>query len=300
MCDTNSRTWKINDIINPDELLCHEHNLEFIIDEFNEQESYFQNTNVSLERINSDKGTNSYGYDLIQEIHSMLDTLVGDVTQRDIDTIVNELGSLFTTCAYKTFGSKPRFRNKQDQNKHIWYGKTRRDFHKAKFQYKLRQTEHNETQLCQKCKLYKQTLNKYCKEYKQDKVTKLRKLKKSNSRDYWKIINDSNKGKIDIGCPIEKRYTHFKNIGQSESADERIENDEQINMAINEEINEPITENEILKSVRKLNKNRANGIDLILNEHIHVLLSIMLPTMLNSLILFSTLESYLNRGLLGL
>ncbi|MES9881290.1 MAG: reverse transcriptase family protein [Sedimenticola sp.] len=385
--DTNSRTGKLREIVEPDAFLCNEHNLEFIVDEYNEILSHFQNTNVSLERINADSGTNTYGYELIEfckfnnlfilngrtghddhigmktcrdastvdyfiaspnlfaciddfhvmefcsmfsdvhnpvcasinisginetnqnvnteeifylwnekktaeylnnfdnerlnVINNLVNQLPGNVTQSNIDNVVNNIGLLFTTCAKDTFGVKPNKPQTSGSNKNNWYGnncrKTRKDFHRAKYQYKLRKTDDNKQRLSEKCKQYKTTLNKYYKQYKQEKVNKLRKLRKGNTKEYWKIIN-GNKNKPDVDCPLEKLYEHFKSIGQSDNSECLHNQTEHNDRGTNEEINTPITSEEILKVIKSLKNNKANGIDSVVNEHLKHTAHIMLPT----------------------
>ena len=96
---------------------------------------------------------------------------------KDINSVINSIGSLFMEAAEKSFGlSKPRSKSQNcmvhnnsrlNSNLPSWFKsdfvKARKQFHRAKFNYKLRKTEINETNLKRCSKNYKCISSKYSK-----------------------------------------------------------------------------------------------------------------------------------------
>ena len=116
-----------------------------------------------------------------------------------------------------------------------------------------------------------------------ERVKKLKNLKSSNPKDFWKIIN-SGEEKDKCNAPIKDLYDYFKNINNAENIKEN-ENEAHIISDINPdafeniniEINRPITKEEILKAVKNLKNNKSPGVDAILNEHIKCSIDLMMP-----------------------
>ena len=118
------------------------------------------------------------------------------------------------------------------------------------------------------------------KKYKCERIDKIRKLKTSNPREYWKILN-TNKPKEDIKASLEDLYNYFKNINNIEYTHDEatqtplfeIENEH----SLNEQINSPITETEIKEAIKTLKNNKSVGIDNIKNEQIKASYYLLTP-----------------------
>ena len=59
-------------------------------------------------------------------------------------------------------------------------------------------------------KKYKTTLSKTQRMYNDKKITDIRKLKSTNPKKYWKVINTNNK-KDEVQAPLEDLYNFFGN-----------------------------------------------------------------------------------------
>ena len=97
----------------------------------------------------------------------------------------------------------------------------------------------------------------------------MQKIKSSNPRKFWKFLNQNKKSLVKL--KIDDAYEHFKNINYSEDnpdSDTDFEAFPAQNMAGNDEINGPISLEEMQSAVECLKNNKSNGIDMILNEHI--------------------------------
>ena len=119
------------------------------------------------------------------------------------------------------------------------------------------------------------------KQYKSNYVNKLRNLKNSNSREYWRILN-ANQPKAKVQANLKDLYKYFNDINQFEHESDNNDGDDEINnnddnnnntsSATNDEtefvLNEPITESEMSKAIQDPSNKKASGHDYIKNEHV--------------------------------
>ena len=208
------------------------------------------------------------------KIESKLSSMKGEteLQQHDVDRVIMQINSLFEKCAEKSFGhikevtkpactnitNKPWFRDKCHT--------ARNHYHNARRLYNINRTEHNKQRLKQCSKLYKSTINSSVKEHKNLRIQKLKNMKSSNPREFWKILNSSNP-KNECKAPLNDLYNYFKDVNDCQHTticDETHYNLEGENM----EINLPINEQEIRAAIKQLNNNKSAGIDNVKNEHI--------------------------------
>ena len=156
--------------------------------------------------------------------------------------------------------------NKDCQNKRLEY---------IRFKGKLRRhkTHQEIEQLKIKAKQYKKFLRKVRTTYKRDFHKAIRKLRSSNPKEYWNLLNQGctksdNLGKIST----EVFMQHFKRLSQNIEGDESDQSDfdpRSINHSINEEINREFTVDEVGRLIEKLKNKKACGVDYIINEYIN-------------------------------
>ena len=111
---------------------------------------------------------------------------------------------------------------------------------------------------------------------------KLRYLRTKNPRDYWKIINNGNV-KPKHSVPIDDLFEFFKAL--NDEVDNTLPDyvapmddlDLLSGVNINVDINVCITEEEILKCVKSLKRNKSVGEDAIANEYIISTIDVMMP-----------------------
>ena len=134
-------------------------------------------------------------------------------------------------------------------------------------------------------KNYKKTLSRHYMQYKNDKISKLRALKRNNSREYWRIINTSHTTH-NTEANIHDFFDYFKNLNEINNDKNKYNNIDisegyQTNETAEIELNQHIMEHEVLASVKLLKNSKAPGPDSIVNEHIKSTVHIMLPTYVN-------------------
>ena len=134
---------------------------------------------------------------LITIVCNKLNTMqnTNDINNTNINNIVNEIGTLFTNSAQASFSAKQvHAYSKPVSNKNKrWLNndckKARKNFHRAKFLYKLHRTESHKNNLNIKSKIYKQTLSKSFKSFQNQNASVLKKMCKSNPKQFWKYLN---------------------------------------------------------------------------------------------------------------
>ena len=106
--------------------------------------------------------------------------------------------------------------------------------------------------------------------YKKDFIKKLRGLKKSDPKAFWKMLNEFDGSKHDTAqkLSLEVFAEHFKKLNTVPHGDTdpfSIVDPAQVSN-INFELNSSIIEQEVLKYINSLKLNKACASDLILND----------------------------------
>ena len=109
-------------------------------------------------------------------------------------------------------------------------------------------------------------MSKNVRRFQNQRAEKIRGLKSSNPKEYWRIINSDSKQKAKA-APLNELYEYFKNVNGVEINDmvPIIDIDDN---STNEEIKSPITVDEIIQAVKILKNNKSPVNDNLLNEHL--------------------------------
>ena len=240
----------------------------------------------------SDLFTENINYDEISKINSFLDVLGTEqnVHIHNINETVRRIENLFISNSKASFGQKrikPNSHRQNTTNKQ-WFNKECRDarntYHNVRRLYNKYKTNHYKHLLKNVSNAYKKAISKNIKRHNNEKITKLRSMKRGQPRDFWKIINSVN-SQPKTASTLSDLFDYFKNVNanipedtsnnlhQEDSYPRESNSTQHMNM----DINKPITENEILTAVKNLKNNKGPGVDNILNEHIKSTIQIMLP-----------------------
>lgn len=220
----------------------------------------------------------------ISDIELRLSSLSNNesLCQADVDNIVTDIGKLFESCAAESFGQvRPERNIRVDNSGKPWFNRDcrqmRNQYHYARRVYSINKTEHNKQFLKQVSKSYKDTMHLSIRRFKMARTEKLRKLKSSNPREYWKILNSNDK-KSECQVPLNDLYNYFKHVNSANTnaSECPLINNNNSNDN-NEELNMPINEFEVQSAIKQLKNNKSPGIDNIKNEHIKNTSQIMIP-----------------------
>lgn len=226
----------------------------------------------------------------VSDIEMQLDKILdkSTVTKGDIDEVVLKIGSLFDSSCKETFGFKHVNTENKSSRFKPWFNaqctQARNVYHKTRRAYNKHKTSYYRNILKNVSKNYKNTLATHSKRFANDRIKRLRSLKNSNPREYWKIINAKKKsGQVE--APLSELYEFYKSVNDLNSDENTNYNDETENNSnnsdmsddIENEVNQPITESEILQTVKLLKNNKSPGDDYVVNEHIKTTVHILLP-----------------------
>ena len=171
----------------------------------------------------------------------------------------------------------------------LWFNRScinaRNIFHKTRKLYNKYKTDYYKNLLKTVSKNYKNTLSKHFKKFKTERVKKLRRLKTTDPKQYWKIIN-SDKKTNETSAPLNELFNFYKSTSEIENGNGNIGNEDQntnqeaSNLHENESdevINGPVTPDEVLRAAKALKNNKSPGLDNVLNEHLKSTVSLMCP-----------------------
>ena len=156
----------------------------------------------------------------VSDIEMRLDHLIDNkrVDGNEIDDIVRDIGLLFNTSAKDTFGHTKVFSVNKRSNSKPWFNyeckRERNLYHKTRQMYNKYKTSFYKDILKTVSKNYKKTLSQHYNRFNNDKINKLRAVKRNNPREYWKIINSQKKSE-DIGASDQAFYDHFTNMNKT-------------------------------------------------------------------------------------
>ena len=156
---------------------------------------------------------------------------------------------------------------------------SRKRYHKAKNKYRKMKTLGNLNKVKQASKNYKKTINQAFDLYKKRFNKKLRSLKCSDPKQYWKILccNESKSIANKIQLEVMTEYFEKLNTDTNQYSEYDLELSKSNGYNDNEIINCPITVEEVCDIIIKLKNNKSAGIDLIINEFMKCAKDIIAP-----------------------
>ena len=118
-----------------------------------------------------------------------------EISDSDINNIVDRIENLFHSTCTETFGyrkSKPK-QNTPNKKQFAWVNHdcnvARNLYHRTRRLYNKHKTDNYKQQLKIVSKEYKKVMNKNKKHFDQSRIDKLRSLKSTNLKDYWRLLN---------------------------------------------------------------------------------------------------------------
>ena len=138
---------------------------------------------------------------------------IGKNTKSKINETVESIGKFFNTCLKKAFGEVTNTCSNQYNKIKPWFNgacfRARNLYHKCRKMYNKYKSKYYKNVLKLVSKKYKTTLSKTQLMYNDKKITDIRKLKSTNPKKYWKVMNTKNK-KHEVQAPLEDLYNFFK------------------------------------------------------------------------------------------
>ena len=192
---------------------------------------------------------------------------------------MSKLCNVFIATAEKSFGNKVSHMKSRKEGNKPWFNSTcktaRKKFHLAKRMHNCNKSNECKDVLKLASKSYKAVMDEAMKKYRTEMSNKIKTLRTSNTKEYWNILNTSNKSSK-CSVDIKVFYEFFKSLNENHNKETIEDVSIQVNH-VNEVLDCRITRDEIVKSIIKLKNGKAPGSDNILNEHIKATMHIFLP-----------------------
>ena len=139
----------------------------------------------------ADQFVQNIDIDAVTIIDKKLDMLLetDEISQSDVDCVVNDIGNIFKDSATISFGTiKRNFKKVKNKNERPWFNRecrvARNVYHNTRRLYNRYKSEHNKNLLKTVSKNYKRTISKSIKSYDNARINKLRDLRSSNPKEY--------------------------------------------------------------------------------------------------------------------
>ena len=229
-----------------------------------------------------DEGGVEVIYDRMQKLLESTDS----INQSDIDDITDGICSLLTnaavrldmyqsqTCMREDKGKKnqnePR-RQEIKKNKYPWFDaeckKKRAEYRKAKGMHKSHDNYYTKGERARAHKEYKKVLNRKSRMHTKVFHERIRSLRSSDPRAYWRILNSNNRQKKHTVDAISHDLfvEHFQKLGNIPE-EEFYTFDNETDIFVHDDLENDISADEVLKCIKKLKNNKSCGYDGILNE----------------------------------
>lgn len=215
----------------------------------------------------------------IDKLASIIDDVVPNSTdQKTIDDLASEICQALINPAFSTGLAKQRtnmtrrgHKSPSKLNSNSWFGKDcqklRSEYFKVKNRFKKLKTQDAKEDLRVVCSRYKKTVRKAKRDFTRKFHNNIRNLKKSNSTEYWKVLNKASGQETKMGNIKTSAFLqHFSKLNQMANTKSNSFDPRKISFDLNEEINKPISESEIWVQIKNLKNNKSAGIDFVTNE----------------------------------
>ena len=198
----------------------------------------------------------------IDHINQILDTFEFDIpNQRDIDDIVKTISEISIMAGLETGLSKQIIsitnNQKKDKENKPWFDnecqKKRKHYIKIRNRLKKRKSFQDVATLKNESKSYKKFINKKRHEFNKTLHNKLRELKSTKPKEYWKLLSPKKQNRNN-SINLNSLYNHFKLLNDDPNNGTAHFDVNDISENGNEVLNNEFSPDEINKLINKLKK----------------------------------------------
>ena len=203
------------------------------------------------------------------------------INKDNLNEICSSIANVFSDSANQSFRSNFAPTEPEGHKPHKrWFGaqcqSARRKYHLARRINHDNPSPTNRLNLKNESLGYKRVMNFHLNKFNRETQEKLRRLKSTSPKEFWKIINNLEKNGDDQNINIETLHNFFKELNTAnDTPDEPF-----INIDISDDdefLNSSITESEIRKCLNSLKNNKASANDNIINEYMKYSAEKMMP-----------------------
>ena len=154
-------------------------------------------------------------------------------------------------------------------------------YHSARRKHNVIKTDSSKNDLSMASRFYKKTMNAHINKFRKSQQTKLRKMQKSQPKEYWKYLNSlKTKSKTEMPS-LTQFHDFFSEVYSNEEVGINDTATHESTDNYNEFLNQPFSPSEIEKCIRKLKNSKSPGKDQILNEYLKLTKDKMLHVYVN-------------------
>lgn len=197
----------------------------------------------------------------------------------------NEISKLLTTTilnsANKTFPPRPKHRannSKPKETQKAWYNEecklARQQYIEARKKHIRIKSQEMSNVVRLKSKEYKKVMNRAIVTYKRNFSRKIKNLKCNDPKAYWSLLSNKKANDVSTNISIEVFRDHFEKLNTSLPDDNPQQTADNLN---NDILDQPITEAEITKALKKQKSGKSAGCDGIINEYLKASANLMMP-----------------------
>jgi hypothetical protein len=228
----------------------------------------------------------SFVSDIINNIESLIHDLNSEIRcEGNVDTLTTIFTNFLCDHGNKYFRKTSNLPNvcfEDGKNKQDWYDENCEHkynaYKKAVCQFNLTHSDNDRALLYETKKDYKYQCRKSRNAFNYSRSRKMNELRSKSPREFWRIFKQGKTTNYAENISNEEFMTHFSNLmsgGDSHDEDEYADLIGQFDINIEhsttfESLDLPITNDEILKAIKKLGSNKAPSIDNVLYEYFKV------------------------------
>ena len=179
------------------------------------------------------------------------------ITKESVNYIASKINDAFQFSAKKVLDTRPPSYNGRNNDGKPWFGyqckNARRKYHLARRKHNVLKTDASKNDLCIASRFYKKTMNAHINKYRNMQQSKLRKMQKSQPKEYWKYLNSLKSHKKTETPTLSQFHDFFADIYSQED----------------DSAGDPAS-HEIEKCIKKLKNSKSPGRDQILNEYLRL------------------------------
>jgi hypothetical protein len=216
----------------------------------------------------------------LSDMTQLLENISNNVDVSITDTL-NALSNTLLNSAVKMFGKTKSMPKNYKRNFIVNYNRNcyllKREYHKAKNNYRKHNSRANLNTLVEKSKRYRKEIKRHKYRVNKELIRKLKKLKDCDPKQYWRLLNTKEK-KSNVNATVNDLFDHFKSLYEGgDTCHENLDMEFNSTMLDVTILNEDISGEEIMKTAVKLKNNKSPGNDKIINEYIKGSMKSLLP-----------------------
>ena len=238
--------------------------------------SYVQWNDSMKEQFKSDV------YSQVANLQELTYSLGVEATQTEVNSVVEQFANLLHNTGKPYFEKKGIIDQRSGFVNRVhcqWFNdecKAMRQVYKTALKaFNICKSDVNRHNLCKHKLAYKQCITRNKRQFYRNEGIKLKQMKTQNPRQFWKTIKSKRQTNVSKDISPTQFYDYFKKIAHGENSEFVNENvdsfmsncETEMNQNVYQELNKTITLDEVKAAISNLKRNKASGIDNMLNEY---------------------------------